>query len=140
MEGRIRTAKSNRRTRLRLIGLILGIIGIVVSFPASFLSCVGNIQSNWSPQLGYMVFSWLIYCTILLVACRWALVGGVLLILDSALLVAFLGAGFLVVLFRLPLPPFLDSLFWGLWLFIFLSLLASGILFILSWAKERRYA
>lgn len=140
MEGRTRTAKSNRQTRLRLIGLTLGIAGIVASFPASFLSCVGNIQSNWSPQLVYVAFSWLIYCGILLVACKWALVGGVLLILDSSLLAAFLGDEFLVVLSHLPLPPFLDTLFWGLWLFISLSLLASGILFILSWAEERRCA
>lgn len=139
MEERTQIAKRNRQARLRLPGLILGIVGAVAGLPASFLCCLGAIQSPWSLELGYVVFSWLGHWAILMVACKWALVGGVLLILDSSLLAIFLGDEVLARLFRLPLPPFLDALVLGLWLFIFLSLLASGILFILSWREGRKY-
>jgi len=137
MEERTQIEKLDRRSRLRLVGLILGIVGAVAGLPASFLCCLGAIQSPWSLDLGYVVFSWLGHWAILMVACKWALVGGVLLILDSSLLAIFLGDEVLARLFRLPLPPFLDALVLGLWLFIFLSLLASGVLFILSWREDR---
>ncbi len=83
MEERKQTTKCDRRTRLRLVGLILGIVGVVAGFPASFLSCLGAIQLPWSLQLSYIALSWLIHSPILLVACKWALVGGALLILDT---------------------------------------------------------
>ena len=137
MQERTQTAKSNVQMRLRRAGLILGIVGAVAGLPTSFLCCLGAIQSPWSLGLGYVVFSWLGHWAILMVACKWALVGGVLLILDSSLLAIFLGDEVLARLFRLPLPSFLDALVLGLWLFIFLSLLASGVLFILSWREDR---
>ena len=131
--------KRDRHSRLRLAGLILGIVGAIACLPASFLCCLGAIQSPWSLELGYVVFSWLGHWAILMVACKWALVGGVLLIIDSSLLGIFLGDEVLIRLFQLPLPPFLDALVLVLWLFIFLLLLASGILFILSWIEGPRY-
>lgn len=128
--------KVNRRAGLRLAGLILGIVGVIACLPASFLSCMANFQSDLSPELGYVAFSWLIYCTLLLVSSKWGLVGGVLLIVESSLLAKVLGVDFL---FHLPRPSSLDVLFWGLWIFIFLSLLASGVLFIFSWIEGRKH-
>lgn len=115
---------------LRRAGLILGIIGAGVGGPTSFLSCVAAFQSPWSLELGYVVFSWLGHWAFLLVACKWALVGGVLLILDSSLL-----AVFLFVRHQWSGWNLLSTLF----LSIFLLLLASGILFILSWGERRKH-
>ena len=135
MEERTQIAKRKRGARLQLAGLIVGIVGAGACLPASFFSCLSAFEAPWSLELGYVMFSWLIHWAILLVACKWALVGGVLLILDSSLPATVLSDE---VFFRLPLPPFLDALVLGLWLFIFLSLLASGILFILSWREGRK--
>ena len=125
-----------RRKWLRSVGLILGILGALACLPASFFSCMGAIQSPWSLGLGYVMFSWLIHWIILLVASRWALVGGVLLIVDGSLLAAVLG-GKLANLSWLT-RPFLDALVSGLWSFTFLLLLLAGVLFILSWREGQK--
>ena len=120
-------AKRNRRTRL--VGLILGIIGAGVGSPTSFLSCLAAFQSPWSLEVGYVAFSWLMHWIILLVACNWALTGGVLLILDSSLLATFLFPGHQWSGWNVLSVLFLS---------VFLLLLASGVLFLLSWTEERR--
>ena len=136
MQEQIQIAKRSRRAKLRLLGLILGILGALACLPASFFSCMGAIQSPWSLGLGYVMFSWLIHWIILLVASRWALVGGVLLIVDGSLLAAVLG-GELANLSWLT-RPFLDALVSGLWSFTFLLLLLAGVLFILAWRERQK--
>ncbi len=126
----MRIAKRDRRTRLRLVGLILGIVGAVAGFPASFLSCLAAFELAWSLEVGYVVFSWLMHWAILLVACKWALVGGVLLILDSSLLATFLFRGHQWSGWNVLSVLFLS---------VFLLLLASGVLFILSWGEGRKH-
>ena len=90
MEELTQIEKRSRKQWLRRAGLILGIVGAGVGSPTSFLSCLAAFQSPWSLELGYVVFSWLLHWIIILIACRWALIGGVLLILDSSLLTTFL--------------------------------------------------
>ena len=136
MQEQTQIAKQNRRTGLRLSGLVLGILGALACLPASFFSCMGAIQSPWSLGLGYVMFSWLIHWIILLVASRWALVGGVLLIVDGSLLAGVLG-GELANLSWLT-RPFLDALVSGLWSFTFLLLLLAGVLFILAWREGQK--
>ena len=130
MEERKQIAKSNVQTRLRRAGLILGFVGAGVGSPTSFLSCLAAFQSPWSLELGYVVFSWLMHWIIILVACKWALVGGVLLILDSSLLATFLFPGHQWSGWNV-----LSVLFFS----IFLLLLASGVLFLLSWREGRKH-
>jgi len=130
MDKRTQIEKRNRTKWLRRAGLILGFAGAGVGSPTSFLSCLAAFQSPWSLELGYVVFSWLMHWAILLVACKWALVGGVLLILDSSLLVTFLFLGHQWSGWNVLSVLFLS---------IFLLLLASGVLFLLSWAEARRH-
>ena len=130
MEEKTQIAKRNRRARLRLVGLILGLVGAGVGSPTSFLSCFAAFQSPWSLELVYVMFSWLIHWIIVLIAGKWALVGGVLLILDSLLLATFLFPGHQWSGWKVLSVLFLS---------ILLLLLSSGVLFILSWAEARRY-
>jgi len=130
MEEKTQIAKRNRRARLRLVGLILGLVGAGVGSPTSFLSCFAAFQSPWSLELVYVMFSWLIHWIIVLIAGKWALVGGVLLILDSLLLATFLFPGHQWSGWNVLSVLFLS---------ILLLLLSSGVLFILSWAEARRY-
>ncbi len=130
MEERTQIAKRNRRTRLRRAGLILGFVGAGIGSPTSFLSCLAAFQLAWSLEVGYVVFSWLMHWAILLVASKWALVGGVLLILDSSLLATFLFPGHQWSGWNMLSVLFLS---------VFLLLLASGVLFILSWREGRKH-
>jgi len=130
MEELTQIEKRSRKKWLRRAGLILGIVGAGVGSPTSFLSCLAAFQSPWSLELGYVMFSWLMHWIIVLIAGKWALVGGVLLIFDSSLLAIFLfprhqwsGWNVLSVLF----------------LSIFLLLLTSGVLFLLSWGAGRKH-
>jgi hypothetical protein len=129
MEEQTRIAKRNISKWLRRAGLILGIVGAGVGSPTSFLSCVAAFQLPWSLEVGYVGFSWLVHWAILLVASRWALVGGVLLILDSSLVAAFLFLGHQWSGWNLLSVLYLS---------VFLLLLASGILFIISWGEGRK--
>ena len=130
MEERTQIAKLNRPKWLRRAGLILGLVGAGVGSPTSFLSCVAAFQLPWSLEVGYVAFSWLVHWVIILVACRWALVGGVLLILDSSLVAAFLFLGHQWSGWNVLSVLFLS---------ILLLLMASGVLFILSWGEGRKY-
>ena len=130
MEELTQIEKRSRKKWLRRAGLILGIVGAGVGSPTSFLSCLAAFQSPWSLELGYVMFSWLMHWIIVLIAGKWALVGGVLLIFDSSLLAIFLfprhqwsGWNVLSVLF----------------LSIFLLLLTSGVLFLLSCGTGRKH-
>lgn len=130
IEERTQIAKCNRPKWLRRAGLILGLVGAGVGSPTSFLSCLAAFQLAWSLEVGYVVFSWLMHWAILLVACKWALVGGVLLILDSSLLATFLFLGHQWSGWNVLSVLFLS---------VFLLLLASGFLFILSWGEGRKH-
>ena len=130
VEKRTQTVKRNRRARLRQVGLILGLVGAGVGIPTSFLSCFAAFQSPWSPELGYVMFSWLMHWIIILIARKWALFGGMLLILDSSILAIFLFPGHQWSGWNVLSVLFLS---------ILLLLLSSGVLFILSWAEARRY-
>ena len=130
MQEQTQIAKRNRRARLRLLGLILGFVGAAVGSPTSFLSCLAAFQSPWSLELGYVMFSWLMHWIIVLIAGKWALVGGVLLILDSSLLAIFLFPGHQWSGWNVLSVLFLS---------IFLLLLTSGVLFLLSWGTGRKH-
>lgn len=126
MQGQAQLIRPGRQKWLRRVGWILGVVAAVVAMPTSFLSCVAAFQLPWSLEVGYVAFAWLAHWIFLLVARKWQLVGGVLLILDSLLTAVFLfprhqwsGGNVLSVLF----------------LSVFLLLLASGTLFILSWRE-----
>jgi len=130
MEELTQIGKRSRTKWLRLIGLILGIVGAGVGSPTSFLSCFAAFQSPWSLELVYVMFSWLMHWIIVFIAGKWALVGGVLLILDSSLLATFLFAGHQWSGWNVLSLLFLS---------ILLLLLSSGVLSILSWVEARRY-
>ena len=130
MEERTQIAKHDRRNWLRRAGLILGLVGAGIGIPTSFLSCLAAFQLAWSLEVGYVVFSWLMHWAILLVASRWALVGGVLLILDSSLVATFLFLGHQWSGWNVLSVLFLSVL---------LLLLTSGVLFILSWKEGQKH-
>ncbi len=123
------TTNSKQRERLRLTATILGVIGVVADMALAFVSCLASFQSPWSLELAYSLFSWLVHLAVLLVAGIWPFIGGVLLILDSSLLATF----FFVT------HSLVGLLGLGLFLTAYLPLLASGVLFLLSWREGRRH-
>ncbi|MBI2848429.1 MAG: hypothetical protein HYX83_04565 [Chloroflexi bacterium] len=80
--------------------------------------------------------AWLIHIAFLLVATKWALAGSVLMMIDGSLLTVALGSS-LANLSWLT-RPFLIRWLSELWLLTFPSLLASGVLFAVSWREGRK--
>ena len=137
MEERGQITKSISGSRIRRAGLILGLIGAGAGIPLSFVSCLGSWESPFRPELAYFWFSWMMHWAILLAAYIRPLIGGLLLIIDSSLLATLF---FLPHLFYLPYFAYfpLDLMGLGLFLPTDLPLLASGVLFVLSWGKGRK--
>ena len=125
------TVKSSRREKLHLTGLILGLmVGVMY------------IQRGVAPELtAILVFggAGLVIFGSVAVAWRKPLAGGIVLIVESLWPLAILAAS--------PLFPSSEALglamVWGMMpriaLFMCFPLLASGVLFLLSWRKGQKY-
>lgn len=113
---------SKQRERFRLSGLILGLIGAALGLPVFFLWGIPRFQQvRFDPQELTFMFLVIIRWIEVGFAWKWALIFGVVLIFDSVFLAIFLR--------EWPL---------GILLFFCGLILASGVLFILSWLEGRK--
>ena len=119
---KVNTTDTRWRKRFRLAGLITGLFGASMGPAAWIMWAVPRFQqTSFSPFELLFSIMVLIRWGIVATAMKWELIGS-LLIIDSALLAIFL--------WDWPLGLLLSSC---------LPLLASGVLFLVSWMKGQGY-
>jgi len=125
---------------IRRLSLILGIIGTV--FTTLFVYFVFAFARGYiTPPIGWLFVFLPLVC--LVIAFKWTAIGGVLLILESLALIgvfisAILGMRSLASMSNIQVPA---SSIWRMLLVVLifgLLLLASGILFIIFWRRQKR--
>ena len=120
MNDQGQTEIPNKVTGIRRTAIFLGIVPAVLGVPWAFLSCMAQFQSDLNLAIAYVGISSILRWIVVVVAFIRPTVGGSLLIIDGVILAWFSWD-------TEGLPSLLLSLI----------LVASGVLFILSWILEQ---
>ena len=123
------TTTNNRRKWLRRAGLIVGLVG--AGGLTLFILATTETLFTWYAVPTVLVLG-LPFLAMVAVAWKWPLIGGILLIATGLFWTVWRA----VTIPPTPYPFLLPLLVWGI-LPVSLPLLASGILFLLSWEGRR---